>query len=162
MSCRAIILGDMKKPLLIISCLLCIYGWGQTNKDSLSIELDKLKATRLDQQAKIETVKTAIIEQMLVEEKIRSGIDKNLMKMDSLTGLKLKLERKKQLTTQQQQQLKKIDKTLDSSSNKLQELDMELSTMISKRRDVLQELQMTIDAVSVMNGKIKELEEMIK
>ena len=90
-SCRTIILDQMKKPLLIICCLISLYGWSQTNKDSIRIEVNSLKTSRFAIQAKIDTLKKVIIERLLLEEQIRSGIDNSMEEIDSLTRIQEKL-----------------------------------------------------------------------
>ena len=161
-SCRTIILVGMKKPLLVICCLISFYGWSQTNNDSVLIELNSLKTTKTDLERRIEKVKSDIIEEMLTEETLRSSMDNMIRQMDSLTSKKLKLQRKKQLTSQEQVQMNKINKLLDANSNKVQEVDLEITTIINKRRDVIQELQKKIDTANGLSMRIKELETMIK
>ena len=153
---------SMKKPLLIICCLISLYGWSQTNQDSVLIEINTLKTTKTDLEKRIENVKSDIIEEMLKEEKLRSSIDNMIAQMDSLTKVKLKLQRKKQLTPQDQVQMNKLNKLSDANSSEIQDVDMEITSTIHKRRDVMQKLQKNIDAVDKLNIRIKELERVIK
>ncbi|MGZ5189761.1 MAG: hypothetical protein ACXWCZ_02010 [Flavisolibacter sp.] len=148
----------MKKPLLIICCLISFYGWSQPTKESVLIEINTLKTTRYDLENRIETLKSVIIYEMLAEEKLRSSIDKMIVQMDSLTRIKLRLQRKKQLTAQEQEHMKKLNKLMDANSNKVQDVDLEITTIINTRRDVIQELQKNIDSVHMLNSRIRELE----
>lgn len=162
MSCRTIILVYMKKPLLIIFCLISFYGWSQTNMDSIRIEIDNLNTSKLAIQSKIDTLKNAIIARLLLEEQLRLRIDESLVEIDSLTAIQLKLQRKKQPTAKEQVQIDNLNKFINSSSTKLQEIDTELNTMINKRRNVIQQLQLGIDLINDLHSKIIELEEIIK
>ena len=161
-SCRTIILDQMKKPLLIICCLISLYGWSQTNKDSIRIEVNSLKTSRFAIQAKIDTLKKVIIDRLLLEEQIRSGIDNSMEEIDSLTRIQVKLQRKKQLTANENTRIENLNKQLESSSKKLQEIDMELTAIINGRRNIIQQLQLAINLVNDLDGLIKELEETLK
>ena len=125
-------------------------------------EIKVLRIKMNDLQKTIESVKSNIIKEMLAEEKLRSSIDNMLAEMDSLTRIKLKLQRKKQLTTQEQAQMNKLNKLHDANSNKVQDVDMEITTIINKRREVMQELQKIIDTALDLNNRINELEGIIK
>ena len=152
----------MKKTILIICCLISFHGWSQPNKDSIWIEINTLKTTKTDLEKRIETVQGSIIEEMLKEEKLRSNIDNMIEQMDSLTSVKLKLQRKKQRSAQDQAQMNKLNKLADTCSNNIQDADMEITILINRRRDVIQKLQKNIDSVKILNTRIKELELMVQ
>src|SRR5215213_1239965 len=151
----------MKKLFLFLFCIPSLHIWAQ-QRDSLLNELKSMKETRSEIFTKLEEVKKAKANKFALIEKLNEKYNSLLVMLDSVTGEKIELDKKKQLTKTQEKRLDDISLRIEKLKSQLIRIEHENEEIHNKYSSASNETETVQKVLDQLDTTIKKLEASLK